>query len=241
MIVHDFTIIITVVTVLFQVAGIYLAIQAVMMARTSPSAIAWGLSLVILPYIAIPLFLIFGESRFTGYVLAGEGKNRELDEFQAKTRLALEPFRGHFPRKYIDAEELAEKMRGFPVTEWNSCHLLVDGPAAFAAMFEAIDSAQEYLTVQFYIVHDDRLGRELQQKLLAAAKRGVKCWLLFDKVGAKHLPEASRGGFAAGRSGGGGIYDEPPMRPPFPGELPQSSQVDGRGRAHRFFGRLECG
>ena len=58
-------------TVLFHAAGIFLGIQAVLISRTPQAAIGWALALALLPYIAIPLFLIFGESRFSGYTLAG--------------------------------------------------------------------------------------------------------------------------------------------------------------------------
>jgi cardiolipin synthase len=44
--------------------------------------------------------------------------------------------------------------------------------------------------VQFYIVHDDGLGRELKDRLLAASRRGVRCWLLYDSVGSKGLTDA---------------------------------------------------
>ena len=53
-------------TVTFHAAGIYFGIQAVLISRTPQAAVGWGLALVICPYIAIPLFLVFGESRFSG-------------------------------------------------------------------------------------------------------------------------------------------------------------------------------
>ena len=44
--------------------------------------------------------------------------------------------------------------------------LLVDGQATFDSIFAGIEAATEYLLVQFYIVRDDRLGRELAERLL---------------------------------------------------------------------------
>jgi cardiolipin synthase len=178
------------VTLAFQLAGIAFAVRAVLISRTPQASIAWGFALIVLPYIAIPLFLIFGESRFSGYTLAGAGKRRDLDEALARIQEALKPFHVRLPDKYADAEQLALRLRGLPATRGNSTRLLVDGEETFAAIFEAIDRAAEYAVVQFYIVHDDKLGRELKSRLLAARKRGVRCWLLFDKVGAKGLPDA---------------------------------------------------
>ena len=54
-----------------EIAGILFAMRAILIARTPQSAIAWACGLVIFPIVTIPLFLIFGQSRFAGYTLAG--------------------------------------------------------------------------------------------------------------------------------------------------------------------------
>jgi cardiolipin synthase len=43
--------------------------------------------------------------------------------------------------------------------------------------------------VQFFIVHDDGLGRRLQQLLLERAAAGVPVYLLYDGIGSHDLPE----------------------------------------------------
>jgi len=44
--------------------------------------------------------------------------------------------------------------------------LLIDGQETFRSIFEGIESAQQYILVQFFIVKDDAIGRELQSKLI---------------------------------------------------------------------------
>jgi len=67
-------------TVVIEVAGIILALKAILIARTPPqSAIGWAIALVIVPVVAIPLFLVFGESRFSGYTRVGTGGSAPLD------------------------------------------------------------------------------------------------------------------------------------------------------------------
>lgn len=192
------TAIISIVTICFQIAGVLFAIRAVMISRTPQASIAWGLALLIFPYLAIPIFLVFGESRFSGYTLAGTGRAPALDDFLVRTQQALRQFRAHFSGKYGDTELLGERLRGLPVTGGNRCRLLVDGQEAFPAIFEAIGKAREYVVVQFYIVHDDAVGRQLKEQLLAASGRGARCWFLFDTVGSKGLPESYLEELAAG-------------------------------------------
>ena len=88
-----------VVALLFHTAGIYFAIQSVMISRTPQAAIGWGFALVICPYVAIPLFLIFGESRLSGYTLAGQDRHEELDAALRQAQRALTPFRTSFVTK----------------------------------------------------------------------------------------------------------------------------------------------
>src|SRR5262245_56613942 len=89
---------------MIHVAGIYFAVQAVMISRTPQAAIGWGFALVVCPYLAIPLFLVFGESRFSGYALAGQDRHEELDAGLRQAQRALTPFRASFPEKYSDVE-----------------------------------------------------------------------------------------------------------------------------------------
>src|SRR3546814_13648219 len=53
-----------------------------------------------------------------------------------------------------------EQLAGLPFTRGNSVELLKNGEEAFAAMFEAIEAAQDYLLLQVYILRDDDLGRD---------------------------------------------------------------------------------
>jgi cardiolipin synthase len=102
-----------------------------------------------------------------------------------------------------------------PMTNGNSARLLVNGEATFNAIFAAIDAAQQYVLAQFYIIHDDKVGRRFKDCLIAAARRGVAVHLLYDDVGSSSLPsryvrelgaagvEVSR--FRGSRAGWGGF------------------------------------
>ncbi len=48
----------------------------------------------------------------------------------------------------------------------------INGHEAFEAMFAGIESAQDYIIVQFYIIQDDNVGREFKSRLDAQSARG---------------------------------------------------------------------
>ena len=56
--------------ILVHLLGIASAVHAIMHTRTEQGAIAWSISLVAFPYVAVPAYWVLGRSRFEGYVTA---------------------------------------------------------------------------------------------------------------------------------------------------------------------------
>jgi cardiolipin synthase len=55
---------------------------------------------------------------------------------------------------------------------------------------EGIGQARDYILVQFYIIHDDGLGRRLKSGLLEKAAQDVQIFLLYDEIGSHSLPKS---------------------------------------------------
>ena len=175
--------------------GFLSAVDAVMHTRTPQGATAWVFALATLPLAAIPLYFVFGRSRFDDYVEA-------LEHFDAEVKEGLEGARhGPLAPFLVEPHEAADEsarevgeMRAFgalatvPFTSDNSVRLLVDGAETFEALFAGIDAAERYVLAQFYIVHDDRIGQAYKDRLVAAARRGVAVRFLYDSVGSWRLP-----------------------------------------------------
>ncbi|MFZ4599423.1 MAG: cardiolipin synthase [Terrimicrobiaceae bacterium] len=175
-------------TILLEIVAILLALRAIMIARTPQSAIGWSIALIVLPIITIPLFLIFGESRFSGYVRAGTGGSEALDRALRSTVRHLDGYRADVQGLCEDGALVAERLAGLPPTTGNTTRLLLDGEETFGAILDAIRKASESVWVQFFIIKDDQLGTALADALIAASKRGVRCLVLYDQVGSKKLP-----------------------------------------------------
>jgi len=60
----------------------------------------------------------------------------------------------------------------------NSAELLINREATFESILEGIEQAREYILFQFYMIHDDGLGRRVQQALIARAREGVRVYVL---------------------------------------------------------------
>lgn len=66
--------------------------------------------------------------------------------------------------------------------------LLENGDVFFPRVFGAIDAAEREVIIETFILFDDRVGRELHARLLAAALRGVRVDLMVDGFGSPDLP-----------------------------------------------------
>jgi len=174
------------VVVVFHLLGLLSSFHAVMSTRTSQGAVAWVVSLNTFPYLAVPAYWVLGRSRFQGYVSARQAGELEIHGIveRAASEIVGLKSAGEDP----GAVRAAEKMAELPILRGNRVELLIDGEATFRSIFEGIDSAERYLLVQFFIVKDDGLGRQLQARLITAARRGVRVYFLYDEVGSHDLP-----------------------------------------------------
>ncbi len=169
--------------------GALTSINAILNVRTSQGAIAWVVSLNTFPYVAVPAYWVFGRSDFEGYVTLRRAGKAELTGRQGEISREVEAFRS--PADALPASaQLLEKLAMLPATRGNHAELLIDGQATFDAIFASIAEAKEYVLVQFYIIHDDGLGRRLKDALIAKARAGVRCYLLYDELGSHKLPES---------------------------------------------------
>ncbi len=169
-----------------QILGILSAIRAVMDARTAQGAIAWAIALIAFPYVALPLFWIFGKRKFEGYVIE---RRSALSEASPIAKQAYQTLidRGLLVRAEHARELPFERLAKLPFTTGNDAELLINGDATFASIFAGIESAREYVLVQFYIFRDDQIGRQLQQRLLERVRAGVRVYVLYDEIGSHGL------------------------------------------------------
>jgi cardiolipin synthase len=180
-----------VVASLLHLLGILAAIHAVMTARTSQGAIAWALLLILFPYATLPAYAAFGRGKFAGYVKARRAGDSQIDHIARALEKKMHLFRvrdEEFDPKYAALAELAE----MPFTSHNDATLLINGGQAFPAMFAGMETASDYIIVQFYIIHDDMLGRQLKEILTRKALEGVRVYVLYDEIGSHHLPRSYR-------------------------------------------------
>jgi cardiolipin synthase len=152
--------------------------------RETMSAIAWSLTVLLVPFLGAFLFFIFGYQSIT----------RPLDR-RKKRRGTYKKLVGardgytaiDVPGRWEALARLGHHGDGFPVTGGNAVQLFHDGRPAFDAMIEAIRSAEHHVHIQFFIFRSDSAGQEFIDALCSCSKRGVEVRFLYDSVGSYNL------------------------------------------------------
>lgn len=168
---------------LLHTVGTLLALHAIWWARTSNGAIAWAVSLVSFPYLAIPAYLVFGQDRFHNYSHAL--KAGSLEFIHPEIHRFFTEMEGHRWNKTAPAR-VFERLARVPMT-LSDVELLIDGEQTFSRILTEIAQAEKYILVEYFIVNDDATGRALKDALLKKAREGVTVRFVYDEMGSQHL------------------------------------------------------
>jgi cardiolipin synthase A/B len=162
--------------------GALTSVKAIMEVRTAQGTIAWVTALNAAPVFSVPAYWIFGRSQFQGYVLTRR-KDLETTNPVAQKYLRDLEERGLLAKTGSNLQLMVEKLAKWRFTVGNDADLLVDGKATFDSIFAGLEKATNYILVEYYIFHDDQIGREFKKRLMEKARAGVRVYLLFDEVG----------------------------------------------------------
>lgn len=145
---------------------IYVITAHVLQQRRQPAAaIAWVLFILLLPYLALPAFLMFG--------------SRKQPRAHQQPLLHPPAAGAHPPWAVQTLQALGQPA---PVG-WRELHVHADGHAALQALWQTIEAAQQSIDVCTFIIGRDVLGREAVTRLCAKAAAGITVRLLLDGLG----------------------------------------------------------
>lgn len=138
--------------------------QVIRQRQPTGSAFAWLLSIILVPYAGIPLYLAFGGRKF----------KRRASE---KERLRLG---GHAPD---DAKRALGLESTLDAVEW-----LDDGVLAYDTFLREIRNATRSIRIVTFVIGDDATGNGIIDALVERATAGVEVRLLLDDLLRFHAP-----------------------------------------------------
>jgi cardiolipin synthase len=148
---------------------VYILTTRAQRARRPPSiAIAWVLGMIALPYLTLPMYLMFGQRKLPR-------KTSRLAGARSTER--------HWAKDLIESFGLPDSSPALIAMHQN-------GEESAAALFATMSSAMSRLDICTFILGDDAFGRETMQRMMERARSGVEVRLLLDGFGALQLPDA---------------------------------------------------
>lgn len=178
------------------VANIIFAISVVFVERKKPSiALLWVSVLFFLPVFGFLLYLVFGQTIYKEHIF----RLKEEDDHIAKEVIArqeaeLESM--HVPPQdkaggYLNMITMLLKNDQAVISNDNTVEVYTDGNAKFDALLDAIDGAEDFIHLEYYIIRNDTLSRQIATALARKAREGgVTVRVLGgDAVGCQGLPK----------------------------------------------------
>ncbi|MBU0656594.1 MAG: cardiolipin synthase [Gammaproteobacteria bacterium] len=156
--------------------------------RESGATLAWVLVIVLLPFLGLLSFWLFGTTRLH----LRRRKRRKVEEKLARSLERVQPdldgtqqIMGISPSLL----KLARKLDDVGPLAGNSVDTMRDGGDVFAALENAFDTATRHIHLIYYIWEPDFTGERLRDALVRAAQRGVEVRLLLDDVGSRQAKQ----------------------------------------------------
>ncbi len=138
--------------------------------RSPTSTLAWLLAIIFIPYLGVPLYLIFGGRKM-------------ISKAETKPKLSLDNSKSCCD-SYISKEDLLEPGNGiFPPSAHNRITFLPEGEQAFQTILDLIENARRCVYIATFILGKDETGKAVVHALARKASQGIKICLLLDALG----------------------------------------------------------
>ncbi|MGB0454948.1 MAG: cardiolipin synthase [Bacteriovoracaceae bacterium] len=177
-----------------EVIGILLAMRALLRTRSPEATIAWTISLIMMPFVSIPLYIVFGKKNFYGYVTLRKLSNQKCEEEFVEAKTFIESWKlDEEKQKSVRDIVSLEKLSEMPFIKGNKLKLFSDIQNYYDDLFLEVEKAKKVILVQTFIIHGDSIGDRLANLLIKKASEGLKVYVLFDGFGAHNFPKELMG------------------------------------------------
>lgn len=157
------------------ILGIVFITHLSMQRRTTSNVFAWLLLIVFVPYIGVPLYLIFGGSK--------------INDLVNTKRKIYEEHRSTFHPYATETEKILSFSSIPSAVQHNAITILSSGEEAYQTIMFLIDQAQETIEVETFILGKGAVGVAILEKLTEKAAQGVQVRFLLDGLVAFMYPK----------------------------------------------------
>lgn len=168
-------------------------VATILMENRNPvKAIAYILVLVFIPIVGLIIYYYLGRDlrkrrRFT---LKGSKDEVLFLRYWESQRSEIEQMQMMLRQQFGSKQELSAMLlntRQSVLSRNNHVQILVNGEEKFPAVFSALRAAQHHIHIEYYMVTDDEVGRELTEILIEKLNVGVQVRFIYDDMGSNRI------------------------------------------------------
>ncbi|WP_421908362.1 PLDc N-terminal domain-containing protein [Methanolacinia petrolearia] len=179
--------------ILILIINIIMVISIIFFERKKPSAaLLWVAVLLFIPVFGFIAYLIFGQTIYKERIFKiKEDDDRRIREIISRQLAMVKSIRflpGEKAGDYNRMREMLLATNYATITGDNEVEIYTEGEKKFEALIDAINSAEESINFQYYIIRNDELSKRIVSALSEKARQGVKVRVLGDAVGCHRLP-----------------------------------------------------
>jgi cardiolipin synthase len=171
---------------LYILLGIFIIIRLLLNGMRPTKTLAWLLTIFTIPVGGIFLYLMFGRNRRKNKLFQLK-HTPKITSYITKTLHQYSPITREEYHEHHKIISLITKNSYFAPSTGNDVKLLKNGEATFRAIFEALESAEHFIHLEYYIFEEGELTSGLFDLFQKKVKNGVKIRVLYDGIGSMSL------------------------------------------------------
>lgn len=152
--------------------------------RKPTAAMAWLLTIFIVPLVGTILFFVFGSTKLSRRRREGQLRINQMLR-QYATQLKKDGLMATIEEPYDIRAKLAESLTELIPTVGNDVEILSGYDSIITKMTNILKTAKKYVYVEFFAMTLDDTTKPFFDELEKAHNRGVKVYVLFDYLGSK--------------------------------------------------------
>lgn len=149
--------------------------------RRPNNILAWLLLVLLLPFVGVPLYLMFGGR-----------KSRRKARSKAEVSRYAQELSWHKAPNQVGNLEFSSAAADQLCSQGNHFEMLPDGASTYQRLLHEIDHAEHTIHIATYILGKDRSGQTIVDHLVKRAEQGLTVRLLLDSLGSWNKTRMAR-------------------------------------------------
>ncbi|WP_438710213.1 cardiolipin synthase [Aquimarina muelleri] len=178
----------TIFIIIYSIVSILSILHIILYGSRPTKSLSWLLIVLILPFIGVMLYLIFGinRRRFKFFKLKQTVKRKLYDKTHKNKSTKEQQVQFKDPKK-AKLAKLLRNSSDFSARSNNEVKVIQTGEKTFDTIFKELENAEKFIHMQYYIIEEGEIFDKLYRLFKNKITQGVEIRVLYDAIGSYSL------------------------------------------------------